>query len=129
MRLVLVVLLSRLALAQSAPCIDLSGEWKLALDGDDPAFAQPGYDDRDWTAIHLPSCRGWGQRDDVTVVTVRRHASAAKDGPVRPGLPAMATASPEQAKARSHEVCQARESVQSPGPGLPAASTVERAAR
>jgi hypothetical protein len=51
----LVSLLAVQALAQDLkPIMDLRGKWKLEV-GDDPAWANPGYDDDDWTTVSVPS--------------------------------------------------------------------------
>lgn len=46
------------SLARAGVWIDLSGEWKIASHRDDPAFAQPGYDDSGWTSVRLPATPG-----------------------------------------------------------------------
>ncbi|GAB6094857.1 hypothetical protein JCM14469_11090 [Desulfatiferula olefinivorans] len=38
---------------QGDTLVSLNGDWKIRL-GDDPAFADPGYDDSDWGSIALP---------------------------------------------------------------------------
>ncbi|HLK65740.1 MAG TPA: PP2C family protein-serine/threonine phosphatase [Bryobacteraceae bacterium] len=42
------------ALAQDIVWIDLSGDWKFSS-VDNPAFAQPGFDDSSWRSVQLPS--------------------------------------------------------------------------
>src|SRR5258708_7729015 len=51
MKIALLTLIAATGLA--AQSIDLSGQWKRH-DGDDPAYAQPGFDDSGWSTYELP---------------------------------------------------------------------------
>ena len=52
---------------QQALYLDLSGEWRQHH-GDQPAYAQPGFDDRGWTVVRLP----WQQQSEATLFWLRR---------------------------------------------------------
>ncbi|HLK65744.1 MAG TPA: SpoIIE family protein phosphatase [Bryobacteraceae bacterium] len=53
MRAALLLLAAAPLAAQSLAYVDLAGVWRLS-DRDDPAFAQPGFDDRGWNLFPLP---------------------------------------------------------------------------
>jgi hypothetical protein len=52
-RLLFLLAVAPVLAAQSLVQIDLAGAWRLS-DSDDPAFAQPGFDDRSWKPFPLP---------------------------------------------------------------------------
>ncbi len=45
--------LAALPMLAQAPFVDLSGEWRH-ISGDQPAYASPDFDDRNWDVVHLP---------------------------------------------------------------------------
>ena len=52
---VVMMIVSSVALTQDLPTLlDLSGNWKFDI-GDDTMRAKPGYDDRNWSVVHVPS--------------------------------------------------------------------------
>ena len=68
MRIVFWILLSAgVMLGQQALYIELSGEWRQ-YEGDQPAFAQPDFDDQGWSTAQLP----WQQRPTYKLFWLRR---------------------------------------------------------
>jgi len=68
MRIVFWILLcAGVMLGQQALYIELSGEWRQ-YEGDQPAFAQPDFDDRGWSTAQLP----WQQQPTAKLFWLRR---------------------------------------------------------